>query len=1102
MFLELNHAYLIALLFFLTSGSYLYIFAVTLVKTAASQVRNDFLIVSLYLALFSLSFGLMTIAKNETLIRVFWSFGHFAGCIFYVRWLLCFLQICIPEKKHTRRIVRLSSIVTVAIILAGVIFSDVRFTITDLGVQYYYQNGLFILLALINVLIHILAILYLHVKWWQNAKIKRQRMQAAAFVLIVLLIGPIGLATDFIIPLVTTTTVVPLGAFAVFMISVPVWILMRSYQTLNITMPNVSGHIFKSVTLPSFVLDHNNIIGLENEAAVDFLGRSMLGKNITDLIVSIDKKTDESYFDTDHTHEKVKINTPLGSRVCDFVFTLERDSYGDAINKIAIIRDISETDYSDSLLRALNVSTAYLLNSDIESFENDLYYSINEIGEALGVERINIWKNHILDDKLHSTKVYEWIEGTRPLQRSEYTVTISYGTNIVGWDETVTNEDKVSSVVRCISEAEEAQILSNDSLSVLKVPVFIQAKLWGFVSFYDSHSNRKFTETEESISRSCGLLFVHAYQRNENVQNVRSTSKQLKLALEQAKAASQAKSEFLANMSHEIRTPMNSIIGFTELALDSIIQPKQKEYLTNILKNSEWLLQIINDILDISKIESGKMELEEVLFDMTEVFDACRMVILPRAEEKDLTLSFYAVPPVGKRLYGDSGKLRQILLNILSNAVKFTNAGKIEMRTTVKDLSEETARLYFEIKDTGIGMSEEQIERIFDSFTQAETGTTRRYGGTGLGLAITKSFIESMGGALSVESAIGAGSKFSFDLPFKTIDSGKDNIMSDSGVAHEISKPTFEGEILLCEDNVMNQQVACEHLSRVGIRTTVAENGQIGVDLVKKRMETGEKQFDLIFMDLHMPVMDGLEATEQIIALNVGIPIVAMTASIMTSDTALYKAKGLSGYVGKPFTSQELWRCLLSYLRPMGWVNENTKQHQQEMDELQQKLVKSFIKNNQDKYDCIKEALDEGDVTLAHRLVHNLKSNAGQLRMTDLQTVSADVEASLKDGENKVKVKQLKALERELNNVITEFNIIVKEYEAPKVEGKRLDSGAASKLLDEIEPIIKDNDPECLKRLAELKMINGSENLIRQMEEFDFDAALDALNELRKSLKD
>ncbi|GBU29055.1 hypothetical protein R84B8_02618 [Treponema sp. R8-4-B8] len=493
---------------------------------------------------------------------------------------------------------------------------------------------------------------------------------------------------------------------------------------------------------------------------------------------------------------------------------------------------------------------------------------------------------------------------------------------------------------------------------------------------------------------------------------------------EAAEAMSSSKSKFLATMSHEIRTPMNSILGFSEFALDNEISPKVRDYLTKIKINIEWLIHIINDILDISKVESGKMELEKIPFDMHELFSSCRTLIMPKAVEKGIMLHFYVEPSMGKKPLGDPTRLRQVLVNLLSNAVKFTNTGMVKLNAVLRAMDEKTITMFFEVKDSGIGMTPEEINKIFDPFTQAEAATTRVYGGTGLGLAITKDIVEMMGGKLAVESNPGIGSRFSFELVFDTVDAEHERLFEDQMVIHELDKPAFEGEVLLCEDNPMNQQVVYEHLARVGLTTIIADNGLKGYELVKRRQENNEKQFDLIFMDMHMPVMDGLEASTKIKELDTGVPIVAMTANIMFNDREIYKNSGMIECVGKPFTSQELWRCLMKYFTPKipGSEYKNTKL--EASIEFQRKLQVLFVKGNQDKYQEIVDALEADDIVLAHRLAHSLKSDAGNVGKIILQTAATTVEQNLKNGKKLVTAEQLNILKMELDLVLNEFKSI------------------------------------------------------------------------------
>ena len=579
----------------------------------------------------------------------------------------------------------------------------------------------------------------------------------------------------------------------------------------------------------------------------------------------------------------------------------------------------------------------------------------------------------------------------------------------------------------------------------------------------------------------------------------------LEKALKESQAANQAKTAFLANMSHEIRTPLNSIMGFSELAVDGEASLKTKDYLKKIFENAEWLLRIINDILDISKVESGKMELEEISFDIHELLAICKSLIMPKAAEKGIALHCYIQPDTDKMLLGDPTRLRQVFLNLLSNAVKFTNAGTVELIAKAKDRNEKTVTICFEIKDTGIGMSENQIKKVFEPFTQAETGTTRKYGGTGLGLAITKNIVELMGGQLSVESAPGAGSKFSFELTFEVINTPDNDLPENKTSLYKLEKPAFEGEILLCEDNAMNRQVICEHLARVGLETVVAENGKIGVELVQSRIEKGEKQFDLIFMDMHMPVMDGFEASAKIIAFNTGVPIVALTANVMSHDREIYKTYGINDCLGKPFSSQELWRCLMKYFTPVstGDANKDAEDSPPEADlKFRQKLQLMFIKGNQNKYEEIVKAIEEGDIKLAHRLAHTLKSNAGQIGITSLQQAAGDVEGSLNDGKNNVTTQQMALLKTELDAALAQISPLLESLQnTPRTgDDSPLDGQAAFELLEKLEPMLKTGNSECLRLTDSLRRIPESEELVQHIEDYDFELASSTFKALKKKM--
>ncbi|MCL2087007.1 MAG: transporter substrate-binding domain-containing protein [Oscillospiraceae bacterium] len=578
---------------------------------------------------------------------------------------------------------------------------------------------------------------------------------------------------------------------------------------------------------------------------------------------------------------------------------------------------------------------------------------------------------------------------------------------------------------------------------------------------------------------------------------------------EELRLASLSKSAFLAHMSHEIRTPMNSIIGFAELALDDEISERTQDYLSKIMENSTWLLQIINDILDISKIESGKMELDKVHFTLSEMFESCQAIIQPKAIERGLELYFYAEHLLSQPLLGDSLRLRQVLVNILSNAVKFTHEGSIKLYATVTNSDVVEAgicRVMFEIKDTGIGMSSAQLEKVFAPFSQADSGTTRKYGGTGLGLPITKNIIELMGGWLEVNSEPGVGSTFKFEMPFELAATSSSNkgVENNPLKVKHIERPLFSSEVLVCEDNPMNRRVISEHLSRLGIIPTMAQNGKEGVHFALERAKTGNP-FDLILMDIHMPIMDGIEATKTLKQSKIKTPVVALTANIMKNDQRRYKECGMKGFLGKPFTSQALWQCLLEYLKPIKTLTVSNEPNVSEIDEkLLKELSMDFLKANRKKFEEIEIAIAAGDIDSAHRLAHTLKSTSALIKKMKLSLVAADVEKTLREKQRPTTA-QMEALKVEIVHVLDELQLS-QQAENPTAdpqdkEGVTSDTPMsterAEEILDLVFPLLKSGNPECLNFIEEIKEIPGSRRLVIQMEDFDFQAAVGTLNEMR-----
>ena len=729
-------------------------------------------------------------------------------------------------------------------------------------------------------------------------------------------------------------------------------------------------------------------------------------------------------------------------------------------------RKVCKTNLTHKLMIVQNRTTEILLSS-MENNENSnvstlLPLCMDLLGHSMEVDKIQLWMNTMNEQTRHFVLADQWVSDfTKMKEHLELGTIFSYK-KIPDWEQVFLKGESIYGSVAKLNRQTRDLLRIVDVKSLAYIPIFVQENFWGFLGIEDYQNERNFTEEEIDILHSISLIMASAFIKSE-------IDKKLKETMEETRIAKKVKIELLSKMSHEIRTAMNVVLGMTELLIQDKLTPRQREYVGDIYSSEHSLLAIINDILDVSRIETEKIELNPVNFDFLLLIDNINYMFKFLAEKKGIKFILEKSLQLPQSIFADDTRLRQILTNICHNAVQFTQAGTVSLKVALV-----SDNLLFEIKDTGRGMKEEEISKLFQETIPSKPQKNKPSLERGIGLMLTKAYVEMMQGTIFVDSELGSGSTFTILIPF--IEGDINAITSKNNHQDYQNFHAPEAKILVVDNNEFNLKVAVELLRLFKIGAQTANSGDEAIELVKKN------DYDLIFMDHMMPHPDGIETTQIIRGLKGKyrlLPIIALTANTLYRAKEMYINNGLNGFLSKPINIQELGEIIRMWVPQDKIILNDTPEVKKDNDydlELFENLnrisdinlyigldrvsqdkkiylnsINTFYKFMQQECDRITNHLQNNNIHSFGISIHAMKSSLAFIGAMDLSAVAAQLEDFANQGdlaacqkEYSAFIESMMKLQHALANI---FTVVEKRITKKQGTPQELEQGLQSVIL-------------------------------------------------------